>query len=371
MKIFRYFMTALALPDELIWVNLSPYEQNRIMPPILTRTEIGKNLIQQDYSLKQVSTQLLTADTQIGQLFWEKVYSAVYDKLGSRDIPINLYHKIWIVPDSADVYVNGNQVLVENINLNVLLEKDYVAAKNNSTREGRKDRGLDDDYINILKQTVLPEINQLVNHSEEFSELRSITRAVILAAWYKQNKTQTELNEIYIDQKNIAGIELDEKNVDDKIYQKYLNLFQSNKFSLITEDIDPITQEIIPRKYFTGGIDYKNTQNKMAVKNTVFASDELLKSAVCSFRIMKPDALMKSENLKQLETRLITLFKEKLALEGELTREDLILINSRLNDPDLGYDVQNMILREMAKIAFDGEPQVPDNSELQNHTKIE
>ncbi len=54
MKLIKYFMAALTIPEEDLWVNLSPYEAHRITPQKLGETELGKSLLSQDYILKQL-----------------------------------------------------------------------------------------------------------------------------------------------------------------------------------------------------------------------------------------------------------------------------------------------------------------------------
>jgi len=38
------------------------------------------------------------------------------------------------------------------------------------------------------------------------------------------------------------------------IYQQYLKAFKKGVYNYIKEEQDPITQEVTPRKYFSGGI---------------------------------------------------------------------------------------------------------------------
>ena len=51
----KYFLSFLTLPEEDLWVNLSPYEKNRMVPQVLGQTDLGRDLLAQDYILKQVN----------------------------------------------------------------------------------------------------------------------------------------------------------------------------------------------------------------------------------------------------------------------------------------------------------------------------
>ena len=45
------------------------------------------------------------------------------------------------------------------------------------------------------------------------------------------------------------------------IYQRYLQAFKKGAYNYIKEEQDPITQEMIPRKYFSGGIVFDAAQS--------------------------------------------------------------------------------------------------------------
>ena len=51
--LIKYFLTCLTIPEEDLWVNLSPYEAGRIIPDELSLTDAGNNLLEQDKLLKQ------------------------------------------------------------------------------------------------------------------------------------------------------------------------------------------------------------------------------------------------------------------------------------------------------------------------------
>ena len=49
-KIIKYFLVSLAMPNKDMWVNLSPYESKRIIPEVFGQTEMGRDLLAQDYT---------------------------------------------------------------------------------------------------------------------------------------------------------------------------------------------------------------------------------------------------------------------------------------------------------------------------------
>ena len=65
-ELVKYFLASLAIPDENQWVNLSPYEHGRIIKDDFGKTEMGRDLLAQDYLLKQITASLLHPDSPIG-----------------------------------------------------------------------------------------------------------------------------------------------------------------------------------------------------------------------------------------------------------------------------------------------------------------
>lgn len=52
-RMAQYFLAAVTVPEDQLWVNLSPYEQDRIIENDLGRTVLGRDMLAQDYILKQ------------------------------------------------------------------------------------------------------------------------------------------------------------------------------------------------------------------------------------------------------------------------------------------------------------------------------
>ena len=47
-KLINYFLATLTVPDDEMWVNLSPYEKDRIIADGLGTTEMGRDMLVQD-----------------------------------------------------------------------------------------------------------------------------------------------------------------------------------------------------------------------------------------------------------------------------------------------------------------------------------
>jgi len=68
-KLIKYFLAALTTPEKDLWVNLSPYEKDRIIPEAFGQTEMGKDLLSQDYILKQLTASLMYPEKKLAKLF--------------------------------------------------------------------------------------------------------------------------------------------------------------------------------------------------------------------------------------------------------------------------------------------------------------
>ncbi len=262
MRLIKYFLATLTVPEEDLWVNLSPYEKDRIIPNIFGFTEMGRDLLAQDYLLKQLTASINYPETGLGKKFWDTVYQKAQELYGTTEIPLNTFNKVWIVPDKAIVYEKNNTAFVAGSHLKVMLEEDYLALKNNMSNA---DIGLDqvneEDAKNrsgfsstIVKDILIPAIEKEVNQGKSFTTLRQIYNSMILATWYKQNLKESLLGQVYVNQNKVKGIALEDKKAKEKIYQQYLEAFKKGVYNYIKEDIDLDTRKPILRKYFSGGI---------------------------------------------------------------------------------------------------------------------
>lgn len=71
--LIKYFLTFLTVPEEDLWVNLSPYESGRIIPDEFALTDAGNALLEQDKVLKQLSSSLTYPESRLGKQFWAKI----------------------------------------------------------------------------------------------------------------------------------------------------------------------------------------------------------------------------------------------------------------------------------------------------------
>ena len=280
-KLIKYFLAALTTPEDQMWVNLNPKEKNRIVPESFGRTEMGRDLLAQDYILKQLTASLLSPENEEGRKFWDRIYERIYEearlssKMNGEVLPAleemsEWAGKIWIVPYKAFVHEHENGAFVVESKLKVMLEEEKKIEDRKSKIE-KKQRlpagkaGLasrEAEKLNttrhtlhagIINEIILPAIEKEINTGRNFANLRQIYNSVILATWYKQALKQSALSQAYADKNKTKGIEIEDKDSHKKIFEMYLETFRKGAANYIKEEYDPQTQEIVPRKYFTGG----------------------------------------------------------------------------------------------------------------------
>ncbi|MCB9756861.1 MAG: alpha/beta hydrolase [Candidatus Omnitrophica bacterium] len=304
-KLIKYFLASMTIPDQDAWVNLSPYEKDRIIPDALGQTEMGRQMLEQDYMLKQLASSLTNPDTPLGKQYWDEVRRLETLTSSSQSLTPNQLNKVWIIPDSATVVEKDGFAYITDSKLNVMLDEEYLVitspagARQSSdlsspkafigdpqspNRLPLKARGNDskdkiaaspaaprNDTANVqypttndqrltpsipsqvFRKLILPKLIEEVNTGKSFAPTRQVYQSVILAAWYKKALKDSLLGRIYADKSKIAGVETDVKDIKQKVYEQYLEAFKKGAYNVIKEELDS-EGDLIPRKYFSGGL---------------------------------------------------------------------------------------------------------------------
>jgi alkylation response protein AidB-like acyl-CoA dehydrogenase/thiazole synthase ThiGH ThiG subunit/tetratricopeptide (TPR) repeat protein len=338
MKLIKYFLASLTIPEEEMWVNLSPYEKDRIIAQGLSQTQMGQDMLAQDYLLKQLTASLMYPENGLGAEFWKRVYNRAQALYGTTDIPVDTFNKIWIVPDKASVYTHGQSAFVVESHLKVMVEKDYVASRQSPAvskpGDGRRATGdntkVKEISAEIVREVLIPEIEREVNEGKNFAPLRQIFHSMILATWYKKNLRESVLGQVYADQNKISGVESAQKDAKEKIYHQYIEAFKKGVYNYIKEEKDIATQEIIPRKYFSGGIEGVHQVDSAMLSPRWVDHENQYPHAKTTFRLntVSSDAAMVPEDQRRYQpggyTRPGTLFingKPMRWLRGDVIKE--------------------------------------------------
>ncbi len=252
-NLVKYFMASLTIPNKDQWVNLSPYEKNRIIEGDLGKTEMGRELLAQDYFLKQITSSLMYPESGLGRDFWDKVYAQAAKELGPVQIPVNTFNKVWIMPDEAVVYESGDTAYVIKTHLKVMLAEDYLSLTKHVKPSAEKTHTV---VSKIIKSVILPALEKEVNEGKNFAKLRQIVSGMVLSTWYKKALKGSLLGKIYADRAKTKFLSSPQASIGDpeKIYLQYLKALKKGVYNYIKEDEDRYTHQPMARKYFAGGL---------------------------------------------------------------------------------------------------------------------
>ena len=254
-RLIKYFLASITVPEKDLWVNLSPYEKDRIIPNAFGVTEMGRDLLAQDYMLKQITASVIYPEEKIGKEFWDKVYAEARKRYGSADVPIDTFNKVWIVPEKAVVYESKDSAYVVESRLKVLLEEDYLALEKGTVGQSGGEKAKETNKLGseIVREIVIPILEKEVNEGKNFAQLRQVYESLILAIWFKDKIKESLFGKAYVDQEKTGGVDIADKAAKDKIWAQYVVAFKKGAYNYIKEDYDPTTEEVVARKYFSGG----------------------------------------------------------------------------------------------------------------------
>jgi len=253
-RLISYFFAGLTIPEDDLWVNLSPNEPGRIISQNTATTDLGKGLLEEDYILKKLASSLTYPEDELGKKYWDSIRGQVR----ATNIPVNMFNKVWIMPDKAVVYENKNAAFITEATLKVLAEEDYLAMQNNgglvgATPRGRPGQAQAPAPTESFRKYILPQITQQVNQGEHFSQLRQVYNALILGVWFK-NKLRDSLYKNYIEKNKIAGISLKEKNIKEKIYRLYVEACEKGSYNYVKTERGLLGSRVSRRQYYSGGM---------------------------------------------------------------------------------------------------------------------
>ncbi len=167
-----------------------------------------------------------------------------------------------MVPDRAVVYEENGSAYISDSRLKVLTEEDYLSMARNKNRlitPSLKEQKIDHISSEITREIIIPELEREVNEGKYFAPLRQMYNSLILAIWFKKRYKEDLIGQVYVDKGKTSGIALEEKRIKEKIYSQYLRALKKGAYNFIREDHDEISNQIVPRKYFSGGFSFAMT----------------------------------------------------------------------------------------------------------------
>ena len=220
-RLLRYFFAALAIDEKKLWVNLGPDEKDRIIDPVVEKTEIGQVLLEQDLILKQLSSSLTHPDTPTGRVYWGIENGSI--QISTERAALS---KIWIKPDEITIFDHGNLLYIDDISLKV------------------QSQSRNDDAL-------IPLLTYEVNHGDIFAELRQMLYSAVAAQCFKKKFSQV-LIDFYYDSEKISGMDLNDPYLKEEVFNKYKESFLQGSYDIARKEI--FDGRLVKRRYFSGGV---------------------------------------------------------------------------------------------------------------------
>jgi hypothetical protein len=242
----EFFFLGLSIPDEKIWVNLTPVEHAQSIDPAIADTDLGKILLAADLTLKKDTSSFTNPRTsQAGRKYWDLLYAKAA-QLGIDEMPIA--NRVWITPGPVKIAEGFGSVRILESSLQVRLEADYMPGQDRTLTA--KQRQLQDYAKELMQDLVIPGLSKQVNEGVAYENLRQAYRALVLARWYKEKfgrvqssfPSRLPYSQAQIQREYMASLRQGEYNFSDN-----------------TTDRLSAYMELITRRYFSGGIDWRST----------------------------------------------------------------------------------------------------------------
>ena len=241
-KMIRYFLAGLTVPEDKLWVNLSPYEEDRVIEDNVLATEIGETLLNQDYILKQLSSSLTHPDTELGAKYWEMVNRMAYES--------DEFNKVWIVPEKISIYDSEGTLFISETEFGVKTEADYNALKASKTEASSEVDVVGGSSV-ALKEVIIPQIKKDVNYGRNFAELRQMLYSIIVAQWFKR-KFRKSLYSFYYDSEKMQGVDVGNPEAKEVIFERYVQAFTKGAYDIKKKE--RLDGRLVKRRYFSGGV---------------------------------------------------------------------------------------------------------------------
>jgi hypothetical protein len=283
---YNTFFVGLFMPNNLFWVNLNPWEPNRLLGDGLEKTDAGRTMLEADLQMKKDFAKYENpCESDVGTRFWKKL-DEKSDQLeqnlkkkypndfSEKDIiTFSTVSRNWIVPDKINAQGMGDTIYLESATLTIESEPVY-----DHSQYDIKDRysflfsqPVKDDLAAAAKEygkysmelqdeMIRPLVVRDINSVKEYAALRTVYHSLILAQWYK-NKFQRSpaLFSDEFDSGKIESYGSDTQWKPESIWQAYQKSYEEHEYECVkTEEYTRGNTIITSKKiYQSGGVDFE------------------------------------------------------------------------------------------------------------------
>lgn len=251
------FMTGLAVNDYKFWVNLNPWEVDRIIDEELGQSEVGRIMLEADLQMKRdFSNYGNPCANETGKALWnllDKKREDLVQQCMNRfpgeikeasNIIFKPVQRHWIVPDKAYAYSNGSLIYIINaslaINSEPVTDHSSFQVKNQdiNTFSGdcieelnRSAQEYAEYYNNLEERMIQPYVVADINTDEKYEGLREVYAALALAQWYKSKVTpRTDIFRDVLDSSSASILKSKTPWQPKDIWDEYVYSFKNGEY---------------------------------------------------------------------------------------------------------------------------------------------
>lgn len=257
------FFVWLALPPSAFTVNLNPDEPDRIIDEKFGRTDAGRVLLEADLAMKKSVAKFIHPDTKAGRKYW--------DSLRGEAKCVSM--RQWIVPDTATVRDNGNELFILDAPLLVKMESEVVKTPGagGDSGCGQQDEASTRHNESVYRTTILPQVQKAVNSAPEYADLRRVYASRVAAEWFrKRSATKHTAYSDLIGKGDISRWASREKWTPREVFDRYVKSYKDGEFKV--KHTTTKGNVVYTRTYIYGGVDFSRiNQNRLSA--TRFTED--------------------------------------------------------------------------------------------------
>jgi RHS repeat-associated protein len=283
---FASFLTGLALPESKFWVNLNPWEPDRIIEEDLGTTDVGRIMLEADLAMKRsFSSYENPGNGEMGVQFWDlleqkkvELMNGIMQKHPSEirdvdDVQFSPVTRHWIVPDRVEAYENDYEIKIISATLNINSEpvseqstytlRDSLTVSDSAKQDLQAVAKEYGRYVKELQeQMILPLVVQDVNQGQNYSELRQIYISLALAQWYKSKGNSQPIFSDFVDSGNLQDLKSKTQWNAIDVYNEYKKSFEEGDYrywknSTYQQGDATVIESIL---YIGGGVDFSNIE---------------------------------------------------------------------------------------------------------------
>ncbi|MEV0598233.1 hypothetical protein AB0I82_02860 [Streptomyces sp. NPDC050315] len=262
------FFVWLALPPSAFTVNLNPDEPDRIIDAEFGKTDAGRVLLEADLAMKKSVAKFIHPDTAGGRKFWDALQGDA-SCLSMRQ---------WIVPGKATVRDNGKELYILDAPLRVKMEQDVVKAQG-AAKCVQGDDAATRHNEELYRTTILPRVQDAVNHAPEYADLRRVYASRVAAEWFrKRGATKHTAYSDVIGKGDISRWVSPEKWTPREVFDRYVRSYREGEFKVKHTTTEGNT--VYTKTYVYGGVDFTRiAQNRLSAAAFAKEHSELAASA--------------------------------------------------------------------------------------------